>query len=148
MLVLDDLSDFGGGTEGDQSPLLPSACDAIFSAVLAVMVLAVVVIVVLAVLRAVRLRKAGIDPLSTEGEVAAHVLRGDLPATPPPGAPAAGATTVSFGPARLVGGTATPAAPSARTLEERLAELDDLARRGVISADERATARRDLLARG
>ena len=33
-----------------------------------------------------------------------------------------------------------------QSLEQRLAELDDLARRGVISSDERAAARADLLA--
>ncbi|CAM3916701.1 hypothetical protein ACXYTP_19605 [Tsukamurella ocularis] len=35
-----------------------------------------------------------------------------------------------------------------RSIEERLAEIDDLARRGVIDADERATARAKILAHG
>ncbi|MFC8732745.1 hypothetical protein ACFT5B_09825 [Luteimicrobium sp. NPDC057192] len=117
MLVLDELGDLDDAVDGGQNPLLPSAYDAIFSVVLVVIVLTAVLIVVLAVLRAVRLRKAGIDPLSTEGELTAHALRGDLPT-------------------------------AARTLEARLAELDELARRGLITADEHATARRDLLGRG
>lgn len=35
-----------------------------------------------------------------------------------------------------------------KTLEERLAEIDDLAERGVIDADERAAARAKILADG
>ncbi|GMA24973.1 hypothetical protein GCM10025864_27320 [Luteimicrobium album] len=147
MFALDDLGGFGDSVDGGQNPMLPSGYDTIFSVVLVVIVLAAVVIVVLAVLRALRLRKAGINPLSTEGELMAHVLRGDLPATPPPGAAAASAMTVAFGQASSATG-ASPTSTGGRPLEVRLAELDDLARRGVISADEHATARRDLLSHG
>jgi hypothetical protein len=65
------------------------------------------------------LKDAGVDPLTVDAAIAAKVLRSDVlaPATP----------------------TVTPTPE--KTLEERLAELDDLHARGVISDDEHRDAR-------
>ncbi|HCJ49344.1 MAG TPA: hypothetical protein DHW40_08455 [Microbacterium sp.] len=65
------------------------------------------------------LKDAGVDPLTVDAAIAAKVLRSDVLAP-----------------------TATPAALAPeKTLEVRLAELDDLHARGVISDDEHRDAR-------
>ncbi|MDL9980854.1 SHOCT domain-containing protein [Microbacterium candidum] len=77
----------------------------------------VVFVVVVAIRKWAVLRGAGIDPLTVDAQIAAKLVNSDV----------------------LKG------APAPTSVEERLARLDDLERRGVITADERATARADIL---
>ncbi len=75
------------------------------------------------------LRRAGHDPLTVDAAIAAKILDSDLlrsDTTRPEGADALEAPE--------------------RSVEQRLAEVDDLHARGVISADERAAARAAILA--
>lgn len=69
------------------------------------------------------LKDAGVDPFTVDAAVAAKVINSDIlrPAQP-----------------------SAPPAPE-RTVEERLVELDSLHARGVISDDERRTARAAIL---
>lgn len=75
------------------------------------------------------LHDAGIDPLTVDAQIAAKVLRSDVLAPTPPES-----------------AVATP--PPAASIEERLAELDDLRARGVISDDEHRDARAAVLRGG
>jgi len=80
---------------------------------------AVVIVMIVSVTKNVRVaRRGGMDPWTTQSELAVRAANSQLLA---------------------------PAAAT-QTIEQRLAEVDDLARRGVISADEHAAARARILA--
>ncbi len=115
----------------EDDPLEPTTVDGT-SAFPAFVSLAIVLIgvlvaagVVLAVVGAARrrgaLRRAGLNPYLTGDEQIA---------------------------ARLAAADRSPGAGPRRSLEERLAELDDLLRREVISAEEHARARAQVLSQG
>ncbi|WP_102509421.1 SHOCT domain-containing protein [Sanguibacter massiliensis] len=92
---------------------------------------AALTVIVVSGVRNYRLAKArGYDPLTMETEMAARLMDSQLmqPATP---------TDATTAPSAMT-------APSATT-EERLAEIDSLHDRGVITADERAAARAKIL---
>ena len=83
----------------------------VFLALFAVLFCTVVVFIITSTVRNARvLRKAGLDPLTAQSQLAARAGRSQL------------------------------LSPH-RSLEERLAELDDLRERGVITAEEHAAAR-------
>lgn len=96
-----------------------------FSIVFTIVVLAVVAGIAFSIFVAVRkyrvIKESGHDPLTVD---AAKVLNSDL----------------------LRPGTAVDDAAPATSLEQRLAEVDGLHARGVISDDERAAARAAILA--
>lgn len=92
---------------------------------------AVLTLIIVSGVRNYRLAKArGYDPLTMETEMTARLMDSQLmqPATP---------TTATTPPPA----TTAPAA----TTEERLAEIDSLHERGVITADERTAARAKIL---
>lgn len=91
-----------------------------FGVIFVVVMIAVAVVFVISIITAVRkyrvLKDAGVDPLTVDAAIAAKVLRSgalaeQAPASPPP------------------------------STEQRLAELDDLRARGVISEEEHRAAR-------
>ena len=94
----------------EQDPLVPGAMETGFLVVFALVGLLVVVgfvAVGYAVVRSARAaRRSGIDPFTSEAQLLAQAVSGQV-----------------------------------RPLEQRLAELDDLLRRGVISPDEHRAAR-------
>ncbi|GAA5028654.1 SHOCT domain-containing protein [Microbacterium fluvii] len=93
----------------------------VFMAIFIVIFIGVVVFgIVVAVRKYTVLKNAGIDPLAADAAIAAKLVNSEALR---PQAPA----------------------PAERTVEERLAELDDLVARGVISADERRDARARIL---
>ncbi|PWJ51155.1 hypothetical protein SAMN06264364_12132 [Quadrisphaera granulorum] len=104
----------------------PSAAGG-FGTFMALIVVVFIGVVVFTIISAARnyavMKRGGLDPMTAESQLAVD-LHQKLNATPPPAAP--------------------PTAP-AKSLEERLAELDDLAARGVISQQERTEARAKLL---
>lgn len=88
-------------------------------AVFGVLFVAALVFIIVSSVRRYRvLKDAGVDPLTVEAQIAAKVLQSDM-----------------LSPSRDAGGR------DDRPLEQRLAELDDLHARGVISADEHRDAR-------
>lgn len=84
-----------------------------FGVVIFLMVIGVIFSAVVAYRKYRILRDAGTDPFTVDAAVAAKVLKSDVLAAPAP----------------------------ARSIEERLRELDDLLARGVITADEHREAR-------
>lgn len=99
-------------------PDLPGYMVAFFVA-FGILFVGVIVAMVVAVRKNARVaRNAGMDPWTTQSELAVRAANSQMLA---------------------------PAAP-VQTLEQRLAEVDDLARRGVISAEEHAAARARILA--
>lgn len=88
--------------------------------VVVLMVVLVIIGVVATVLNARRLKKRGISPLASREEVFAHALRGDLDPSD-----------------RAGEGTGS--------VEQRLAALDELYRRGAITAQERDASRARIL---
>lgn len=103
------------------NPVIPGASDGVFGALFVVILLVVVAGIVFTVVVNVRkysvLKNAGVDPFTVDAQIAAKVLDSDV-----------------------LKGT-----PAKGSVEERLAHLDDLQRRGVISAEERDAARADIL---
>ena len=92
-------------------------------ALAALFIAAVFVVILVAIFRNARtLRSAGVDPMTVQSQLAVRYLAGP---------------------------SAVPSSPSAqgagRALEQRLAELDDLHGRGLITAEEKAAARTQLL---
>lgn len=108
----------------DPAVLVPASFDVLWSAAVAIIGIGAVVVVVLVVRNAGRLVRHGIDPTTVEAEVAARLLQSQALA---PAVPAEGG------------------AAAVRSVEERLAELDALHARGVISEEERAAARARVL---
>ena len=103
------------------SPGIPSAFISVFIIVVAIAVAGVIVRAVLVGRRAEVLRKGGLDPLIAKEQLEAQL-------------------------ARHLRSSATPASGQpARTIEERLTELDDLHDRGVITAEERAAGRAKII---
>jgi len=98
---------------------MPGFMDIAFVAFGVLFVAAVIFIIVVAVRNARAAKNAGYDPLTMQTDITAQVMRSEL---------------------------MRPAGSPQRPLEERLAELDDLHARGVISDDEHATARASALA--
>ncbi len=112
----DEFSDMG-------DPMVPQAFDVVGTMIAiggVVVVLGIVASIAVAVYRTQRMAKRGQNPLTLQEDLAYQASRS---ATLAPVVPA-------------------PVAPS---LEQRLAELDDLHRRGVISDEEHRTARADVL---
>jgi hypothetical protein len=97
--------------------IFSGAFGVVFAIVAAIVVIGGAFVVFAAVRNARAAKRAGHDPLTMQTKLAARALDSDL---------------------------LKPA--DARSVEERLAELDALAARGVITAAERDSARRDILA--
>lgn len=92
------------------------------------MIIAVAVFGIVVAVRKHRILKdAGVDPFTVDAAIAAKVLRSD----------AFSSSTRTPSP--------EPAAEPAPTIEMRLAELDDLRSRGVITEDEHREARAAVL---
>jgi hypothetical protein len=104
---------------GFEGPLAPSGFDAIFGIITVLVVVGIVVSVIVGVRKWMLLHDAGIDPLTVDARLAATVINSNALRPEESLAP--------------VG------------VEARLAQLDDLHARGVITADERATARAAIL---
>jgi len=100
-----------------------TAFTGVFGVVLVVVLIGMVFGIVVAVRKYLLLKRAGHDPFTVDAAIAAKVLNSDM----------------------LRPGTAVPDDSPARTIEQRLAEVDDLHARGVISADERIAARAAIL---
>ena len=115
------------GPYGGDFPQVPGPGDA-FGVIVPLFVLVFIAVAVFAVVSGVRnysaARRGGLDPMTARTDLAV-ALKQKLESDAQPPAP--------------------PAQPPARTLEERLAELDDLAARGVITDSERSEARARLL---
>lgn len=97
--------------------------NAIFAVALIVIVIGGAFSAVIAVRKYMVLKKAGHDPLTVDAALAAKLLNSDV----------------------LRPGTATAPSAPALTVEQRLAELDDLVARGVIGDEERTAARARIL---
>lgn len=100
-----------------------SGFNALFGVLLVVFLLVAAFSVFVAVRKYMVLKKAGHDPLTVDAALAAKLLNSDA----------------------LRPGTAAPPSAPALTVEQRLAELDDLVARGVISDAERTAARARIL---
>lgn len=88
------------------------------------MIIAVAVFGIVVAVRKHRILKdAGVDPFTVDAAIAAKVLRSDA----------------------FSSSTRTPSPEPAPTIEMRLAELDDLRSRGVITEDEHREARAAVL---
>jgi len=96
--------------------------DSTFSGFMVVFVIVALVVVVLAVRNAGVYVKRGIDPTTVDAQMKATLLQSPL---------------LDAGP--------RAAAPDARSIDDRLAELDRLLASGTISATEHATARAEAL---
>jgi hypothetical protein len=111
------------GSDPFEGGLLWSGFDALFIIVPILIVGGFVLMVILAVVNARRLKRKGINPLATEAEIMADAMRG--PSAQRPGA--------------------QPAVATAKTLEARLEELENLHAAGKITAAERDAARASVL---
>ena len=114
---------------GTEYPLDPGMPAGMTAAIVVFGIFFVGVIVAMVALSVHRFRKAksqGIDLLTVDQDLAARLMQSEMlrPADGTAGAAAGGA---------------------AKSVEERLRELDDLHERGVISAEERAEARAKIL---
>jgi hypothetical protein len=105
---------------GDPMMGMSTGMEGAFGLVLILVVAGVIFSIVVGARKYRILRDAGTDPFTVDAAVAAKVLKSDMLAPPAASAPA-------------------------RSVEERLGELDDLFARGVISADEHREARAALL---
>ncbi|MDT3331016.1 SHOCT domain-containing protein [Microbacterium aquilitoris] len=112
---------FGPGMPGPDMGGAGDAFSAFFGLAVVLVIAGAVFSVVVAARKRRILRDAGIDPFTVDAAIAAKVLRSDLLAP------------------------STPAAQVAPSIEKRLAELDDLRARGVISEDEHREARAAVL---
>lgn len=99
----------------------PASFSAIFGIMIALVVIGIGFSVVIAIRKYLILKDAGTDPFTVDAAVAAKVLKSDMLRSE------------------------RPQTDPQRTVEQRLAELDDLHARGVISAEERQTARAEIL---
>ncbi|WP_052226489.1 hypothetical protein [Microbacterium mangrovi] len=115
---MDPLDSTGGG-------LFDGAFGVFFALFGIVFVAILIFTVVVAVKRYSAVKRAGYDPLTVDAQLVTRAMDSELLRPADAATPAAG--------------------PAPRTIESRLAELDDLFARGVISADERAAARADIL---
>jgi hypothetical protein len=113
--MLTDMDPTGGG----------GAFDAMVVVVPVIAVLGVVSAIAVAVYRAVRLAKSGQNPLTLDQDLAVRALHSKLLAPTDQAAPEEATQTAS--------------------VEDRLARLDDMHARGLISDEERRTARADIL---
>lgn len=107
---------------GFGSPSIPAEFSAVFALFAIVVLVGIGFSIYVGVRKYAILKQAGHDPLTVDAALAAKVLDSDL----------------------LRPGAAVDAGP-ARSLEERLSEVDTLHARGVISDDERAAARASIL---
>lgn len=122
--------ELGYGTEYPLDPGMPAGMTA---AIVVFGIFFVGVLVTMVALSVHRFRKAksqGIDLLTVDQDLAARLMQSEMlrPVDGTAGATASGA-----------------AGGAAKSVEERLRELDDLHERGVISAGERAEARAKIL---
>lgn len=113
---------FPPGDPGVENPLNPAGFEMISGlfGIFAFLVVGGIVVSIIVGMRKWRvLRDAGIDPLTVDARLAATVINSN-----------------ALRPGEVA---------SANVIESRLAELDDLHARGVISAEERAAARASIL---
>ncbi|MCH6232165.1 SHOCT domain-containing protein [Microbacterium sp. CFH 31415] len=108
---------------GFGSPSIPAEFSVVFALFAIVVVAGIGFSIYVGVRKYAILKQAGHDPLTVDAALAAKVLNSDL----------------------LRPGTAVDDAAPAKSLEERLSEVDSLHARGVISDDERAAARASIL---
>ncbi len=104
-------------------PGIATGFDAFFAVAVIVFLLIVGLIVAIAVRKYRVIKNAGHDPLTIDAALAAKVLDSDL----------------------LRRGTAVEGAAPAKSLEERLTDIDALHTRGIISDHERTAARAAIL---
>ncbi|MFJ6679098.1 SHOCT domain-containing protein [Microbacterium sp. NPDC091382] len=112
---------FDPGMPGTDMGAAGDAFSVFFGVVIVLMIAGGVFTFVVAMRKRRVLRDAGIDPFTVDAAIAAKVLRSDLLAP------------------------STPSSPAAPTIEMRLAELDELRSRGIISEDEHRDARAAVL---
>lgn len=117
------------------TPPTPSPLDAadtwfpiVFAIAAAVVLIGFIVVIVSIIRRNARLRSLGHDPMTVDADIAHRMATGTLTT---PDAPADAA--------------AADAAPASASVEERLAEVDELHRRGAIDDAERAATRARIL---
>lgn len=109
------------------NPGFPAAFSGIFAVFFIIALIGLAVSVYIGIRKYAVIKKAGHDPLTVDAALAAKVLNSDmLRPAPGPG---------------LAAGDVAPA----KSLEERLSEIDDLHARQVISDDERTAARAAIL---
>lgn len=117
-------NDPSGVVDGVAGPGFPDPAGGGTGAVFALVALVAIGGAVFAVVSAVRnystMKRGGLDPMTAQSQLAVDLHR-------------------------VANDRAVSAPAPSKTLEERLAELDDLAARGVISGVERAEARAKLL---
>lgn len=116
---------FGDDFSDVNNPMVPQGFDVVMTVIAVggvVVVLGVIAAIVVAVYRAQRMAKRGQNPLTLHEDLAYQASR-----------------SATLAPA------SAPSRPTTPSLEQRLAELDDLHRRGVISDEEHRTARADVL---
>ncbi|WP_169581296.1 MULTISPECIES: SHOCT domain-containing protein [Microbacterium] len=107
------------------NPGLPAAFAGIFAVFFVIALIGLAVSVYIGIRKYAVIKRAGHDPLTVDAALAAKVLDSDV---------------LRPAPAEAAGGRAP-----AKSLEERLSEIDDLHTRGVISDDERGAARAAIL---
>ena len=112
---------FGPGMPGPDMGFIGGAFGVIFGLAVVIVIAVTVFVIVVAARKRRVLRDAGIDPYTVDAAIAAKVLRSDA----------------------LSSSGSAGHAP--RSVEQRLAELDDLRARGVISEDEHREARAAIL---
>lgn len=103
---------------------IPAAFSVVFVLVAVVVVAGIAFSVFVGIRKYSVIKKSGHDPFTVDAAVAAKVLNSDL----------------------LRPGTAVDDSAPAKSLEQRLSDIDDLHARGVISDDERTAARAAILA--
>lgn len=112
---------FNDHMPSSSSPLVPGGFDFLF-ALFPVLFVAVLIFIGFTAYRNYRAAKrGGVDPFAVDTELKVKAINSNA-----------------------LRGTGHPE-PGARSLEQRLAEIDDLHRRGVITDAERATARTEIL---
>lgn len=109
---------------GFGDPGLFTGISAIFPVFLVIILVGVGLSAYIGIRKYMLIKRAGHDPFTVDAALAAKVLNSDM----------------------LRPGTAIDDAAPAKSLEQRLADIDELHGRGVISDDERAAARAAILA--
>lgn len=121
------------GFDDHSGELFSGGFGALFLVVVILIVAGVIFTIVVNARKYRVLKDAGVDPLTVDAQLAAKLL-----ANP------------ALAPVVAVSGADEPAVPytdlAPRTIEQRLADVDDLHARGVISDDERRAARASILA--
>ncbi|MCW3491729.1 SHOCT domain-containing protein [Microbacterium sp. SSM24] len=112
------------GDPGFGDPGIPAGFSAIFTLIVVIILVGVGFSVFIGIRKYLLIKRAGHDPFTVDAALAARVLNSDM----------------------LRPGTATDDAAPAKTLEQRLADVDALHERGVISDAERTAARAAILA--